>query len=57
MLVYFSGDWDVLWGYGMLTHGHVAWRGVKPLLSMPSLPTIQGADAESRPHTYEAAMG
>ena len=20
---YFSGDWDVHWGYGVLTHGHV----------------------------------
>ena len=24
MLVYFSGDWDVHWGYGILTHGHMA---------------------------------
>ena len=23
MLVYFSGDWDVHWGYGILTHGHL----------------------------------
>ena len=23
VLVYFSGDWDVHWGYGLLTHGHV----------------------------------
>ena len=23
ILVYFSGDWDVHWGYGMLTHGHI----------------------------------
>ena len=22
-LVYFSGDWDVHWGYGLWTHGHV----------------------------------
>ena len=21
--VYFSGNWDVHWGYGLLTHGHV----------------------------------
>ena len=20
--LYFSGDWDVQWGYGLLTHGH-----------------------------------
>ena len=24
MLVYFSGDWDVHWGYGFLTHGHLS---------------------------------
>ena len=23
ILVYFSGDWDVHWGYGILTHGHM----------------------------------
>ena len=23
ILVYFSGDWDVYWGYGVLTHGHL----------------------------------
>ena len=23
ILVHFSGDWDVHWGYGILTHGHV----------------------------------
>ena len=22
-LVYFSGDWDVHWGYGLLTHGYM----------------------------------
>ena len=22
-LVYFSGDWDVHWGYGLLTHDHI----------------------------------
>ena len=21
--LYFSGDWDVHWGYGLLTHGHI----------------------------------
>ena len=24
ILVYFSGDWNVHWGYGLLTHGHMA---------------------------------
>ena len=23
ILVYFSADWDVHWGYGILTHGHI----------------------------------
>ena len=23
ILVYFSGDWDVHWGYALLTHGHI----------------------------------
>ena len=23
ILIYFSGDWDVHWGYGILTHGEV----------------------------------
>ena len=23
ILVYFSGDWDVHWGYGVLTHDHI----------------------------------
>ena len=27
ILVYFRGDWDVhYWGYGLLTHGHLAQR-------------------------------
>ena len=28
ILVYFSGDWDVHWGYGVLTHGQgSSWLG------------------------------
>ena len=29
---YFSGDWDVHWGYGVLTHGQVGsvWRASRP---------------------------
>ena len=23
ILVYFGVDWDVHWGYGILTHGHI----------------------------------
>ena len=29
---YFSGDWDVRWGYGILTHGHVFMCSVKIFL-------------------------
>ena len=28
---YFSGDWDVHWGYGILTHGQMVGLGVVPL--------------------------
>ena len=30
MLVYFSVDWDVHWGYGILTHSHVSQSGKTP---------------------------
>ena len=30
ILVYFSGDWDVHWGYGLLTHGHILWEVRQP---------------------------
>ena len=26
-LIYFSGDWDAHWGYGVLTDGHVSGHG------------------------------
>ena len=28
-LVYFSGDWDVHWGYGVLTHSHMGFGQVE----------------------------
>ena len=27
ILIYFSGDWDVHWGYGVLTHSRINWSG------------------------------
>ena len=33
ILVYFSGDWDVHWGYGLLTHGNVGANQLGALLS------------------------
>ena len=35
ILVYFSGDWDVHWGYRFLTHGHV---GLSLNSSLPEFP-------------------
>ena len=29
ILVYFIGDWDVHWGYGLLTHGHIHTRAAQ----------------------------
>ena len=29
ILVYFNADWDVHWGYGILTHGHMATHDVE----------------------------
>ena len=37
ILVYFSVDWDVHWGYGVLTHSHLLW-GQKLLKRPPRLP-------------------
>ena len=31
-VVYFSGDWDVHWRYGLLTHGHTGLCG-HPILA------------------------
>ena len=31
---YFSGDWDVHWGYGILTHGHLKGRSIGYLRSV-----------------------
>ena len=37
ILAYFGGDWDVHWGYGLLTHGHVFF-----LKGAPKVDTDQG---------------
>ena len=52
ILVYVSGDWDVLWGYGILTHGHVPSGGRKENLETTqfsgSLQTIHVQPAPKR---------
>ena len=40
---YFSVDWDVHWGYGILTHGHI----IQPLASMISTVYADEHDASS----------
>ena len=30
ILAHFSGDWDVHWGYGILTHGHISTQHKRP---------------------------
>ena len=57
ILVYSSGDWDVHWGYGILTHGHVAemlalypqtpgvFRPVEGALGLPGVPCLFVRDA------------
>ena len=43
ILVYLSRDWDVHWGYGLLTHGHMA--------SSLYLESIKCQSARRSPHT------
>ena len=58
ILVYFSGDWDVHWGYGILTHGHMwtdhfAYVAIwNALLASPGVfvrPDIRNAGVEPSP--------
>ena len=36
ILVYFHGDWDVHWGYGILAHGHIQpFKRAKPKKTTP----------------------
>ena len=37
MLCYSSLDWDVHWGYGLLTHGHMALEGCMQLIVVSTL--------------------
>ena len=46
ILVYFSGDWDVHWGYGLLTHGHM---GVSFFESTACWVVLKGSQRETKP--------
>ena len=41
---YFSGDWDVHWGYGVLTHGHMSTPEVKVILPSGASETAGNSD-------------
>ena len=43
-LVYFSGDWDVHWGYGLLTHGQIRKLRFRNYIS-PDAETAAGRDS------------
>ena len=43
MLVCFTGDWDVNWGYGLLTHGHVC-VCVRSMRKDPDFELVKRAD-------------
>ena len=63
MLVYFSGDWDVHWGYGLLTYGQVRSKTNLRALSFPQeeLPSLAlsraSAQSEGDPRFVEAMGG
>ena len=38
ILVYFSGDWDVHWGYGIWTHGHMHYHVESTFLYIMYIP-------------------
>ena len=46
MLVYFSGDWDVHWGYGLLTHGQIG-ADTLPILYIGGPLRVPGFDRDS----------
>ena len=48
MLVLFSGDWDVHWGYGLLTHGHLGTTVPPPPPLVEYNPTCRPADGPMR---------
>ena len=51
ILVYFSGDWDVHWGYGILTYGHLAWEAPERLLSGLIFLSVKSWGLTSKPQS------
>ena len=47
ILVYFSGDWDVHWGYGVLTHGQMEKHGDGFLDGTPFWTAFSGSQRET----------
>ena len=47
ILAYFCGDWDVHWGYEVLTHGHLSYhKGVFFEVGAAFLVVLQGSQKE-----------
>ena len=46
MFVYFSGDWDVHWGYGSLTHGHIVKEHTEQHPTSNSGTSLHGSTAQ-----------
>ena len=59
---HFSGDWDVHWGYGILTHGHIAmtfkrWNSLSGWGSLaPKVDVHQTAYQISRTHAQKGVV-
>ena len=48
---YFSGHWDVHWGYGILTHGHVGKKTSAGFALVSLRPIVNGARSKQVPST------
>ena len=56
ILVYFSGYWNVHWGHGILTHGHLSLAGTDPRQERPieCLPSTDPLPFELRLAVFKA---
>ena len=49
LLIYFSGDWDVHWGYSLLSHSHFAAKHFLNRVPFPATPPAYPQRSRSRP--------
>ena len=54
--LYFSGDWDVHWGYGILTHGHISFCAslaeIQPPLSFAPICSANPPEFTHKPRVW-----